>query len=113
MLDLSSIDPSTIRLLPGKVMLDIDPLPDHIGSLFIPDSARVQKVTDISHTGVVVAIGYGEFYYKDENKRLQRVIVSPETHPHVGNRVVFRLLMSDLNEKRITTDVRRIDAVVE
>lgn len=113
MTNLTGINPSTLTLLPGKVMLDIDPLPDQIGSLFIPDSARTQKVTDISHTGVVVAIGYGMFHYKDENDKLRHVDVNMEDHPHVGDRVTFRLLMEDLNEKRIVTDVRRIDAVVE
>lgn len=110
--DLTKIDFTTAQVLPGNIVIDLDPLPEQIGSLFVPDTARVQRVTDISHTGIIVAVGYGEFW-RTEDGKTKHYCGLTERDFRVGDRVVFRMLMSDLNQKRIITDVRRIDAVVE
>jgi len=108
------IDFASVRIRPGKIVLDIDPLPDRCGSLHIPDTAREQKPTDISHTARIVAIGYGPFREYDTEKKKWLPypgLLAQDTRP--GDQVVFRMLMSDLNQGRIFTDVRRIDAVIE
>lgn len=108
---------SGARPAAGRIVLDLDPLPDRIGSLIIPDSARAldNPVRDISHTGVVVAVGYGPFGGElSENKKKWRRfpgLTPDDVKP--GDRVAFRLVMSDLGKKRVIGDVRRVDAVIE
>ena len=108
---------SGARPAAGRIVLDLDPLPDRIGSLIIPDSARAldNPMRDISHTGVVVAVGYGPFGGElSENKKKWRRFpgLTPDDVKR-GDRVAFRLVMSDLGKKRVIGDVRRVDAVIE
>lgn len=106
---------SGARPAAGRIVLDLDPLPDRIGSLIIPDSARAldNPVRDISHTGVVVAVGYGPFGGEHVNKRWRRFPGLTPDDVKRGDRVAFRLVMSDLGKKRVIGDVRRVDAVIE
>lgn len=106
---------SGTRPAAGRIVLDLDPLPDRIGSLIIPDSARAldNPVRDISHTGVVVAVGYGPFGGEHVNKRWRRFPGLTPDDVKPGDRVAFRLVMSDLGKKRVIGDVRRVDAVIE
>lgn len=109
-----SLDPSTISLLPGRVIIDQDPLPDKEGSIFLPQ--RDDQPNHPANTGTVVAVGYGEFYYDDESTGKKKQRLHPGFTPEelgVGDRVVYRLLLSDLNRKRVFTDVRRIDGVIK
>jgi len=111
---LQSLDLSTIRLRPGVVIIDQDPLPGKDGSLFLPQTT--DRPDHPSNTGTVLAIGHGEFFYDDEStgKNKQR-LHSGLNHDEVGvgDRVIYRLLMTDLNRKRVVTDIRRIDGVIE
>ena len=102
-----SLDLSTIRLRPGQVIIDQDPLPAKDGSLFLPQ--RNAQPDHPASTGTVLAIGTGPFKYVDGSKT--KTYWPPDIK--VGDRVVYRLLLSDLNRKRVFTDVRRIDAVIE
>jgi hypothetical protein len=111
---IQDIDPRTLKLLPGKVLIDQDPLPDKEGSLFLPQ--RDDQPNHPANTGTVVALGYGEFFYDDESSGKKKQKLHSGFRPDelgVGDRVVYRLLMSDLNRKRVFTDIRRIDGVIE
>lgn len=110
---LDLIDPTTIRPMPGVAIVELDPLPERIGSLFVPDIARATEVTDTSHTGIVLAVGYGRFGALDAKKRMKAYPGVTEEDFGVGDRVVFRLLMYEMNQKRALVDVNRIDAVIE
>jgi hypothetical protein len=105
------------RPVAGRIVLDLDPLPDMIGCLFIPDSARKLEATDISHTATVVAVGYGPFGQDTESatgkKKFKRWPGLTPDDVKAGDRVAFRMLMYELNEKRVIADVRRVDAVIE
>jgi hypothetical protein len=110
---------SHARPVAGKIVLDIDPLPEKIGSLFTPETSRNlnDPMRNISHTGVVVAVGYGPFGHDTESpgskKRYKRWPGLTPEDVRVGDRVVFRLVMSDLGKQRVITDVRRVDGVIE
>lgn len=111
---LQTIDPATIRLLPGRILIDQDPPPTMHGSLHLPQADA--QPDHPANTGTVLAIGYGSFTYTDESRGRKRLA----THSglsledvKVGDRVVYRLLMSDLNRKWVVTDIRRVDAVIE
>lgn len=110
----NSLNIGTIRLLPGKVIIDQDPLPDKEGSLFLPQ--RDDKADHPANTGTVLAIGHGSFEYDDEStgkkRRVNHSGLSSDD-VKVGDRVIYRLLLSDLNRKRVFTDIRRIDGVIE
>lgn len=109
-----SLDPTTIHLLPGKVIIDQDPPESQIGSLFLPQRDHTEQHP--ANTGTVAAIGHGEFFYDEESNGKRKRKLHPGLAPdelRVGDRVVFRLLALDLNRKRIFTDVRRIDGVLE
>jgi hypothetical protein len=119
--DLLAIDftpGSGARPVAGRIVLDIDPLPERIGSLFVPESSRDlnDPIRDVSHTARVVAVGYGPFGEDDNlgkvKKRFRRWPGLTPTDVAPGDRVIFRLLMSDLNQRRVIADVRRVDAVV-
>ena len=109
---------SGARPVAGRIVLDIDPLPERIGSLFVPESSRDlnDPIRDVSHTARVVAVGYGPFGEDDNlgktKKRFRRWPGLQPADVAPGDRVIFRLLMSDLNQKRVIADVRRVDAVV-
>jgi hypothetical protein len=111
---LQSLDLSTIRLLPGRVIIAQDPLPDKEGSLYLPQ--RTDQPDHPANTGTILAIGHGPFKYIDESTGTKK----SSTHPGLttedakaGDRVIYRLLMSDLNQGRVFADIRRIDAVIE
>jgi len=109
-------DPSTtpLHLLPGKVLIEQDPLEGKIGSLFLPQ--RGDRPDHPAHTGVVLAIGHGEFFYDDASSGKKKRKLHPgatQAEIVVGDRVIFRLLALDLNRKRVFTDIRRIDGVIE
>lgn len=104
-----SLDLSTIRLRPGQVIIDQDPLPIKEGSLFLPQ--RDAQPDHPANTGKILAIGEGALKYRDELTGRMKTYWPQDIK--VGDRVVYRLLMSDLNRGRIFTDVRRIDAVIE
>ena len=107
------LNPDTVKLLPGKVLIEQDPIPEKIGSLFVPGTARNQSETShIAHTGTILAVGYGVLQWKDDVKGRCQLSICSEDY-RKGDRVVYRLLMSDLNHPRIFTDVRRIDAVLD
>lgn len=116
-LDLTHMNlPSMVIPLAGRIILDIEPKPERIGSLHVPDIAREQVTSDTSLLARVVSVGYGPYYEGDTvNGKMKH-----KRHPGVtrddvrpGARVVFRALMQDLNCKRILTSVTRIDAVIE
>jgi hypothetical protein len=112
---------SGARPTTGKIVLDLDPIPERIGSLFLPDSARTlnDPMKNISHTAIVVAVGYGSFYgesdspSKRHNHQHQQYPGLTPDDVQPGDRVVFRLVMSDLAKRRVIADVRRVDAVIE
>jgi hypothetical protein len=109
-------DPALLRCLPGRVLLEIEPLPDKIGSIAVPETARTQKVTDISLTAKVLKVGYGGFSERVEKNGKRVFKTFPGVHHDdfkVGDRVRFRALMADLNRKMIVTSVHRLDAVLE
>jgi hypothetical protein len=119
--DLLAIDftpGSGARPVAGRIVLDIDPLPERIGSLFVPESSRTlnDPIRDVSHTARVVAVGYGPFGQDTESatgrKRFKRWPGLQPADVAPGDRVIFRLLMSDLNQRRVIADVRRVDAVI-
>lgn len=108
---LQDIDPVTIRPMPGKVLLKPDPLPTTTsGGILIPDMARVMSVKNPAHTAIVLAVGALDFNYTEEGKQ-KRYNADPLIVP--GARVVYRLLLNELNEPVILADLRRVDAVIE
>lgn len=94
--------------LPGRIILEIEPKLDRIGNIHVPDSARDQITSDTHLFAKVLAIGYGPYY---DDKKLHGGLLPEDVA--VGDRVVFRALMQDLNCKVILTGVSRVDAVVE
>lgn len=109
------LDPNKITLLPGRILIQQD-LPDEkLGSLFLPQ--RDAREDHPANTGTVLAIGHGEFEYVDESTPGKKKLrLHPGFNPDeigVGDKVIFRLLLSDLNRGRIFTDVRRVDGVIE
>lgn len=111
---LESLNPASISLLPGKVLIEQDPMPDQEGSLFLPQ--RDAQPDHPANTGKVIAIGHGGFDYDDESAgkkvRVRHCGLGVDD-VKVGDRVIYRLLMSDLNKRRVFTDIRRIDGVIE
>jgi hypothetical protein len=111
---LQTLDPSTIRLPAGRVMIAQDPLPEKEGSILLPQ--RDAQPDHPANTGTVLAIGHGSFQYDDESTGRRRRVTHTGLGPddvQVGDRVVYRLLMSDLNQGVVMTDIRRVDAVIE
>ena len=112
---LQTLDPSTIRLPAGRILIDQDPLPTKTHSgLYLPQ--RDDQPDHPANTGTVLAIGHGSFQYDDDSTGKRRRVTHTGLQPddlNVGDRVVYRLLMSDLNQRRVMTDIRRVDAVIE
>jgi hypothetical protein len=105
---------STVRPLPGRVLLEIEPPLATYHSIIIPETSRLHRAPDsITLTARVLAIGYGGFY---ENISPRKWKHRPGVFPSdvlLGNRVVFKALLSDLDCKVILTSVTRIEAVIE
>lgn len=78
------------------------------GALILPESCRDHSITDTHQRGKVLKVGYGEFW--DEGKLYPGVT---ESDIQVGDWVIFRPLLMELNASIILTDVRRIDARIE
>lgn len=97
-----------VRPLPGKCIIKLDPLPDKIGSLFIPDSARDMKPTEPLHTGVVVSMSTRK--YKPGTSKLYKYEFQEEFQ--VGDRVLIALTLEDLNRGYVDTLNTRVYAVV-
>lgn len=92
------------RPLPGRCIVRLDPLPDKIGSLFIPDIARDMRPTEPLHSGTVLAM----------TPRLKKNSAEPhEEQFQTGDRAILALRMEDLNESIILTHNTRIYAIIE
>jgi len=89
---------SRLRPLPGRCVVRLDPLPDRIGSLFIPDSANNLRPSDPVHSGTVVAMSPR----KNEDGTLR---VEPFS---AGDRVWLALRMEDLNKELVATENTRV-----
>jgi len=103
------------RMRAGKCIIDLEPHPVMLGKVYIPDTARERKGTDTASIGRVFAIGYGSFW-ETHPSNSHKFVHYPGVMPHeipVGARVVIRTTLGELQETRILTDVRRIDAVIE
>ena len=96
------------RPLAGRVLLEIEPNPDRIGSIIVPETARDKGMRDALQIARVLAIGFGRF--KDGEEWLPGIA---EGDVAVGDRVAFAALAQDLNRKVILTAVTRIAAVLE
>lgn len=103
---------SHVRPLPGRVLLEIEAKPEMIGSIVAPEIARDKKaLEDPLQIGRVLAIGYGGHHEYVERK-LKRFDGFTTEDVQPGDRVLFRALASELNQRFVLTDARRVDAVV-
>lgn len=97
---LNAIEHPDFRPVPGKCVIRFDRTPSMIGSIIVPDTVNSMSFNIdnqlSSWTGTVLHMTPGK---KGEDFR-------------VGDRVVFRLLLSDLERPVILTDNNRVDAVV-
>lgn len=96
--------------LPGKCVLRPDPAPDVVGSIIVPAMAQGRTVTDVALPCTVVSVGYGRF--RDSTRRRPWPGVTPEDFG-IGDRVLVRMTLENLNRRYIVSDVRRVDGVLE
>lgn len=92
-----------ITPLPGKCIIEWDTLPEKIGSLFIPESARARenRVMEPLHTGTVLKM---------------TPAVSPSGVPmddfKAGDKVLVACTLEDLQDKISITQNNRVRAVI-
>jgi co-chaperonin GroES (HSP10) len=95
----------SVKPLPGKCIIEFDPFPDKIGSLFIPDVAREQRaMSDPVWPATVLAV---------TPRRNQTTGEPMEECFKAGDRVYVALLMQDLNAGIIATQSTRVWARIE
>ena len=92
----------------GVCFVELDPLPEKIGSLFIPEVARDMKVTEPLCSGTVLKMSprklnpnTGLPYSYDFQEQFQ-----------AGDRVILTLRMEDLNKRVVATHNTRVYAVL-
>lgn len=113
---LDHIDPSTVRLLSGRALIEIDPPEEKDGSIHIPGVAQARNpdASSVALTGKILAIGYGDFLDNDSGTKklkLRRGIQPGDVL--IGDRVRFRATLDDLDQTRVIVNVLRLDAVIE
>lgn len=111
-LELSSLQASGARPLPGRILLEFDAPLTMAGLIHIPESAQTQAPDRTQLvTATVVAIGYGAFY-EQENGKLKRRPGIAEGDVKPGDRVAYSPLLQDLNRKFLLTTVTRVEGVL-
>lgn len=95
------------RPLAGRVLLEIEPNPDRIGSIVVPEMARDKTMRDDLQVARILAVGFGKF--KDGDEWLAGIAQGDVA---VGDKVLFLPLAQDLNRKIILTAVTRIAGVL-
>lgn len=103
------------RPLAGRIILELEPAPDKIGSLYTPETTQTQR--EQCQFAKVIAVGYGPYAIPEEQpdgkKKLKRYAGVDPSELAIGDRVLYRPLLNEVGLKRIVTDVRRVDGVVE
>ena len=98
------------RPLPGRILLELDAPLTMAGLIHIPESAQARKTDrDQAIPATVIAIGYDSFH-ETVNGKLKRIPGITEGDVKLGDRVLYRPLVSDLNRKWILTSVARVEA---
>lgn len=103
------------RPLAGRIVLEIEELPEKDGSIIIPEISRIQR--EQCQIATVISVGYGPYTVEEEQpdgrkkmKRYEGIETASELKP--GDRVFYRPLLMEIGQKRIVTDVRRVDGVI-
>lgn len=100
-----------VKPLPGRIAIRVDKPPAMIGSLHVPESARTQTERDLCLTGTVLAIGHGPFYEGSPKYKRYQGLLAEDVQ--VGDRVIFKALLKDLNRDCLLTVVTRVEGVIE
>lgn len=125
------IDPEilkNLRPLPGRCVIALDPIPEKIGAIFLPDTAREMQPTVPLHTGVILAMTGRRHHEKfkrtmhEGDCAVSRTAKLSDGIPHcncgyqepfrVGDRIVLDLAMEDLNKRLIVSMNARIRGVI-
>lgn len=105
-----------VRPRTGRVLLEV---PRHSkiaaevegfvrAKLYAPDAACDHQITETHQKARVLKVGYGAFY--EDGVKYPGVT---EDDFAIGDTVIFRPLLLELNAPFILTDVRRVDARIE
>lgn len=92
-----------IRPMPGKCVIELEEVPEKIGSIYLPDDARERTPRDIAVPGRCIAM-------TPRRGKKGREFVEEFA---LGDRVWVLLLLQDLNQRLICTQNTRVYARLE
>ncbi len=94
------------RLLPGRCLIHLDQVPDKIGSVIVPDSARVRSERTQAFPGTVLKVRYNDKEWLPRGDFLPPL---PFLHNH---RVLVNIHLDELHEEIILARNDQVIAIL-